>query len=50
MSIISSAECLSRRVTDDRHLRYVEDIIRTARRGAVTLSTLESQHATQFIS
>ena len=40
-SIISSAECLRRRLTDDRHRKYVEDIIRTARRGATNLDQID---------
>ena len=41
-SIISSAECLRRRITDPQHRKYVDDIIRTARRGATSLSKIDA--------
>lgn len=45
-SIISSAQCLHRRITDERQYRYVDDIIRAARRGAVSLERLTPHCAT----
>ena len=45
MSIISSAECLGRRLADDQHRKYLEDIIRTAREGAIILARIEASAA-----
>ncbi len=39
-SIISSAQCLRRRITDERQYKYVDDIIRAAHRGALSLERL----------
>ncbi len=48
-SIISSAQCLRRRITDERQYKYVDDIIRAAHRGASSLERL-TPHCTMLDS